>query len=116
MIYVYKCTKCFKKHEVIKRVSEYKKDEHCPTCNSKSDMFYTPPNLTIDKTVPSFNPALGKVIKNKRELKYEIDKNDLVEVGNEKTQVIHKEMDKTKEHKKAVRWENALKEVRNDRQ
>lgn len=31
--YKYICKKCDKKHTVIKKISEYDREEHCPDCN-----------------------------------------------------------------------------------
>lgn len=102
------------KFDVIKPVSEYKKKELCPFCETQASRVFTAPHFSVDKTQAEYNPAIGKVIKNKRHLKYEVDKRGLIEVGNEKPKKIHSEMEATRKHKRQQRYEQAMKEVQNN--
>ena len=111
MIYPYQCTSCNLSFDVIKSAKFYKTLEYCPDCNSKGQRVFTPPQISVDKTQPEYNPAFGKVIKNKRHRKYEADKRGMIEVGNEKPDILQKDADNTLEHKKNKRWDDALKEI-----
>ncbi len=59
-------------------------------------MIFTAPQLSLSvcKEEPEYNPAFGRVVKNRQERKELAKQLNMVEVGNEKPSTIHKESDK----------------------
>jgi hypothetical protein len=53
-----------------------------------------------------YNPALGQVVKNSRHRKEIAKQKGLIEVGNEKTESLHKQADKQRADKLKKTWEN----------
>lgn len=89
MIYIYECIHCSKKYELIKPALQSSQLEYCPVCHFELNKVFTAPRINMGKGYePSYNPAFGKVIHNKAELKDTIKKlndqgRDIQEVGND---------------------------------
>jgi len=111
VIYAYECDNCGFKFDVVKPATHYKDEEYCANCKCVSRRLFSPPLLTIDKTQPEFNHAFGKVIRNKSHRNEEAKKRGMVEIGNERPDVIHKAMDNQKAHLRKAKWDNVIKEL-----
>ncbi len=90
MIYDYKC-QCGKQFDVIKSMHDASRKESCPKCNHTAKRIYTAPQLVVRNDEPEYNPALGCVVRNSKHRKEIVKQNNLIEVGNEKVDIIHKD-------------------------
>jgi hypothetical protein len=105
MIYNYECDKCNVSFDVIKPVNLYNRPEPC-TCGEIARKTFSISRPIIDKTSNEYNPALGTVVKNKAHKQELMKQRGLIEVGNEKPETIHKEMNKTLKHKQDKIWDD----------
>lgn len=111
MIYDYFCPKCEKNKEITKSMHESKRIEYCVQCNSLLDRVYS--SKIHFKGAKSndaeYNPAFGKIIKNKRERQYEAEKRGWVEVGNDykSGESMQKDFDAKRKQKNNKIWEEA---------
>ena len=111
MIYAYKC-ECGLEKDVVKPASEYNSQENCDRCDRVMNKVLT--TFLFHGSKPQhaeFNPAFGKVIKNKRHREYEAQKNGMVEIGNEKTETMCNYFDKQRKDKRNANWKQAIEEV-----
>lgn len=110
MIYDYKCEKCEKVIESVRRVDDRNEPERCDCGGMASRIFSYGGCLSFGTFKAGYYPTFGKTFTNESQLKdaltkHEIDTgNKLVEVGNEKI--------KTKKQKKKVNWDEAQRELR----
>ncbi len=82
--------------------------ESCPTCNSPGKRIYTRPYLSGTKVFEAdYYPSLGKVFKTQRELKYHLDKHEIIDAGKEfdSPESIHKHFDKARADKHKKSWD-----------
>jgi len=114
MIYPYECKTCGP-FEVIKSVKEIDKPEQCPTCYiiTKDRRIGLTRLGDVDNN-PSYNPAFGKVINSKSHLRSELARmrdegRDMIEVGNESPDKIHKHFESARAEKLKNSWEPAEK-------
>lgn len=112
MNYDYKC----KEHgvfEIWKPMSEAAKPEHCPTCGTEGVRLWNNKSGFMGEKVEhaSFNPGLGCVVKSRRHASEIAASRGLVEVGNEKPDTVHKEMDSLREHKREQSYNEVLKSL-----
>ena len=106
MTYLYLCEKCDIETEVIKPMAESGRKEKCVQCKCVMQRVYTPAEIIGAKVVDAeYSPAFGKVLKNKRERQYMIDKTGAIEVGNEKPETVHKHFDTERERRREKKWE-----------
>lgn len=84
--YEYLCKDCGSQFDVIKSIKDYDLPESCHSCQSLTTVrqisrthFYG----ASDWDSASYNPAFGKVIKNKKHRDEEAKRLGLIEVGNE---------------------------------
>jgi putative FmdB family regulatory protein len=114
MIYPYQCKSCGP-FEVVKSVKDIDNPEQCPTCYI----------ITTDRRIgltrlgdvdmqPAWNPAIGKFIKSKSHLREELSRlkgagHDMIEVGDESPDKIHKHFDEGRKQKLEDSWEPAEK-------
>ena len=88
MKYPYHCH-CGHDALIDKKMADSARKENCPTCKSVMERVYTPPLVHISHIESQYNPAFGKVIHNKTELKNELARHEgetgekLYEVGND---------------------------------
>lgn len=92
MIYGYNCEKCSNEFDVVKSADLMEREENCAQCGEVATRQFLPHNLYLNKTSVThaeFNPAFGKVIKNKSHLKDELSRHEdrtgskMVEIGND---------------------------------
>ena len=91
--YEFFCKKCDSVFEVVESIKEYDGDGECPTCrNISTERILSAKIHFIGAAVesPEYNPAFGKVVKNKHERKELAKRHGLEEIGNEKPENIHK--------------------------
>lgn len=92
MIYSYQCDGCGGEAvDVVKSAAYSDRPEYCGKCNEPMRRLYSAVHFTTKSVFdkPSYNPAFGKVINSKHQLKDEIRRasdegKEIVEVGNEK--------------------------------
>lgn len=88
-------------------MDEYNTPETCIRCGAKTEKMYTKFLFSGSKPQHAeWNPAFGKVIKNKDHRKEEAKKRDWVEVGNEPLASLEKNLTKTKEDNYKNSWES----------
>ncbi len=106
-IYDYSCQKCDKDYEIIKSIKEYSGNDPCPSCGNigqriiKSVVFYGEKVQNAE-----YNPGLGKIVKNKYHRSELTKQMNVIEIGNEKPEVIHKKFDKDRSEKLKKSWED----------
>lgn len=125
MIYPYHCTPCDEIFEVTKRLADIEEPGSCPNCGVLShDRRIGLPRIGFVEVEPAFNPAFGKIIKNKSHLRSEMAKladmgRPVVEIGDEPVENIHKSHDKARSDRAAQRWaepvEKCLQDVNHGR-
>lgn len=96
MVYSYECPACSGEFDVVKSISEVDRAESCAKCNVTAKRIFKSANIRFSGTKvehAEYNPAFGKVIRNKRERRYEAEKRGMVEVGND-----FKSSDSMREH------------------
>ncbi len=111
MTYVYECDTCAHTFDVIKSVDLRNEPEHCERCNAPARREFFPKHLHYSGTKVThaeWHPAFGRVIKNQRDLKYEVDKTGAIEVGNEKPERIKKHFDDLREERRNKSWDKVL--------
>jgi putative FmdB family regulatory protein len=118
VIYPYKCTECGHKFEVIKSVKDIDTPERCPKCCTKSERYIARTHFygAGDWDKAAYNPAFGKIIRSKAHLREELsiaasEGREMVEIGNEPVDNIHKDMDRKREERAAERWREADREL-----
>lgn len=119
MIYPYECQNCGYDFDVYKSLSEMNRPEPCPKCDSDKTVRYIARCFFHGEKVQeaSYNPAFGKVINNKSHLREEMSKykdqtgGELVEVGTEKVENIHRHAEKTQKERRENRWRKVSDEL-----
>lgn len=110
MIYSYWCDRCEQGVDIYKTAKEIDTREFCDECDSiMSRQFVFQGQMSVPNIEPHYNPAFGKIIHSKQELKDTVrqhnDKHgtDLQEVGNERV--------RAKKRERFVNAESAAKEL-----
>lgn len=110
MIYPYRCKTCGHDFEIICKVSEYQAEVPCKGegCEATAKRYYTPHHVmgADDWNNTEYNPGLGCVTRNRKHAREIAKSRGLIEVGNEKTESIHKEFDKKRADKRKERWDS----------
>jgi putative FmdB family regulatory protein len=85
LTYVYQCTKCAVKFDVIKSVADFDRNEFCEDCGAPAERKFTPRVHIMGAKVEDaeYNPALGCVTKGRRHREEIAKSMGLVEVGND---------------------------------
>lgn len=107
--YEYMCDDCEIITEIDKSMKLASRNEACGTCGRQGRRLYSS-QITLAGTAvqhAEYNPAFGKVIKNKRERDELAKKHGLIEVGNESVEKLHKHFDDARAAKLKKRWESA---------
>lgn len=106
--YAYECQKCANAFDVVKAVADLNRTEACSECNSPDTSrvisrthFYG----ASDWDKAEYNPAFGKVIRNKKHRDAEAKARGMVEVGNENVEKIHEHFDKQLEKQNKDSWD-----------
>lgn len=119
--YPFRCKDCGSEFDLIMRVSDYEKLQTaesgkritaCTNCKGPAQRFYTPHEVcgADDWNNQTWNQGLGCYTKSNKHARDIAKSKGLIEVGNEKTDTIHKEFDTKREEKRQERWDNALKD------
>ena len=104
--YQYDCLKCDKEYETFKSIKEYKRDDPCPTCGNIGQRLIKPVQFfNTGVQDAEFNIGLGKVTKNAKHRDELAKRMGMIEIGNEKPEVIHKKFDTDREEKRKKSWE-----------
>lgn len=107
-IYEYNCEKCDQEYEVLKSIKEYKKDDPCPLCGNigerilSSQIYFTGTKIEDAE----YNPGLGVITKSKKHRDELVKRKNLVEIGNENPETVHRLHDKAREEKRKKSWED----------
>lgn len=106
--YPYHCEKCDKGFEVVKTMSEYNKPEFCSSCGMEGRYVFTPPRAIIGASVQNaeYNPAFGKIVRNKNERDELAKRNGLIEVGNDDPNKMVDRSEKDRKEKLEKSWED----------
>lgn len=109
MLYPYHCNKCGQDHDVVKSMHDSGRSEPCPVCEVTMDRVYTVPYLSGTSVQHAeYNPAFGKVVKNKRERDELAKRKGMIEVGNDygSPEKLQKKFDKEREDKSERSWDD----------
>lgn len=115
--YPYFCTKCELEFEVIKSIKDYDSEESCIQCSKVSNRRIGLVNFNgASDWKPEYNPALGCVVKSKshqREIlsRYKGEGRELIEVGNEPVENIHKYYDNQRAEVSNKRWNESSEKI-----
>ena len=115
--YPYRCSKCENKFDVIKSISAIDTAESCTNCYSIADRCIGLVNFNgAADWSGSYNPAFGCYVRSKvhqREILAELkDKGrEMVEVGTEPVEKIHKHYDNQRDKIRADRWNESAEQV-----
>lgn len=107
-IYEYFCSKCDRKFEVIKPISQFNSPEKCEKCRKpviklvSSGIFFTGTKIEDAE----YNPGLGVITKSKKHRDELVKRKNLIEIGNETPETIHKHHEKAREEKRKKSWED----------
>ena len=106
MIYEYDCEKCDKKFEVEKIMADSSNIEKCPTCKNNGQRIFSKVTFLNEKVQSSeFNIGLGKIVKNSKHRDELAKRMNLVEIGSEKVESIHKKFENDKAEKTKKSWD-----------
>jgi putative FmdB family regulatory protein len=89
MIYVYKCDGCEKNFDIVKSVSDFDREELCPTSGVTMTRQFTPAKIYLGKTSVEdsyYHPAFGQVVSGDSHAQKLAKERGWVEVGNEKVE------------------------------
>lgn len=107
-IYDYHCSKCDTDFEVVQPIKEYTGKGECPSCgNVSNERIFSHQVYFVGASVQhaEYNPAFGKVVKNKKERDELAKRHGLIEIGNEKTETVHKVAENTLKEKLKKSWD-----------
>ena len=110
MVYAYRCSTCGHEFDVIKRASDYDKEEACERCTSPAIREFVPQKLHLVHTKvqeAEYNPGLGCVTKSRQHRAEICKEKGLEEIGNENPEKIHKHFDSRREENWERGWNNA---------
>lgn len=105
MMYPYKCDPCKIEFDIIKPIRDCSNEEFCPECKIKARRIYSFSQIMVDRTKPEYYHSFGKVVKNKREKEYLMKKHDVVEIGNESPDKMHRTFEKQRNEKRKNSWD-----------
>jgi hypothetical protein len=124
MIYTYRCLRveCDRgTFDITKSVKAIDDEEICPTCLHPAERIFNPGKPQIMNAGDGWNdhavnPAFGKVIGSKAMLRKELAEAksrgyEMIEVGNEPVEKIHKAGESSREQTRNDRWRQAAREV-----
>jgi hypothetical protein len=121
MEYSYHCKRGCSDFYIAKRAANIDDPETCPKCDAPGERFFNPGKIQLMGVGDGWfddtpNPAFGKVIGSRANLRKELAEmkaqgREVVEVGNEPVENIHKLAEDTQRAKSAARWAKASEEV-----
>jgi putative FmdB family regulatory protein len=109
MVYTYRCSQCDYEFDVIKSVKKFTRTERCSTCKQEA-LLQISSKVHFSGTKvqdAEYNPAFGKVIKNKYHRDEEAKRQNMIEVGNDfkSGESMQKHYDKVREDKRKRAWD-----------
>lgn len=115
--YPYFCETCKDGFDVTKSVSQIDDDENCKKCGCVAQRHIARVNFNgASDWNSSYNPALGCVVRSKshqREIlsRYKAEGRELIEVGNEPVENIHKHYDQQRLDTQKERWSESPEKI-----
>lgn len=106
--YDYNCEKCDTPFEITESIKTYDGRGQCPTCGNVSvERIFSHKVYFVGSAVQhaEYNPAFGQVVKNKQHRDELARRKGLVEIGNEKTESIHKHYEQAREERLKKSWD-----------
>ena len=109
MTYSYHCTPCGLTFDVIKRVSEMDAEETCEKCKLVAERVFNPKIYLSGTKVQeaAYNPGLGCVVRNENHKREIMKQRNLIEIGSEKPETIHKHYDNERKDRWEKSWNDA---------
>lgn len=105
--YLYRCTRCGVKSEIVKSMHDSSREEICGECNITLDRVYTSFQILGAKVQDAeFNTGLGCVVKSTRHRKELAERRGLIEIGNETPETSHREIVVKREKEREKEWDN----------
>lgn len=100
-IYDYFCEKCSLEYEVIKSIKDYDGKDKCTSCGKVGNRVFSFNVHFIGTKIEDaeWNPGLGAITKSKKHRDELAKRKNMVEIGNESTDSIHKHFDSVREDK-----------------
>ncbi len=112
--YAYLCQACSADFDVVCPISEIDNRVECPRCavaNGKAQRQLTRTSFYGAKVEDaSYDPGLGMVVKSDKHRRDEAKARGLIEIGNEKPEVVHKYFDDKRAEIRKDRWAEADRE------
>lgn len=101
-IYEYKCPECEHIFEQFLRIADYTPTASCPDCGKESTRIYSPVHFSVDNwDRRGWQPAVGRPLKNKADLKDWLKANNMSEVGPEDAKAVKERRKELLESRKA---------------
>ena len=113
-IYEYRCQACEAPFDIACPISDIDNRVECPKCaviNGKAQRQLTRTSFygaAVEDS--SWDPGLGMVVKSNKHRRDEAKARGLIEIGNEKPEVVHKYFDQKREEIRNDRWTEASKD------
>lgn len=109
MIYEYQCNKCESRFDVVKPVAEMERAEPCPMCGVEfTERVFSPRIYFNNASVQNaeFNMGLGCVTRNRQHRAEIAKQRELIEVGSESSETVHREIVVKKEKERDKAWKD----------
>ena len=106
--YDYSCQRCYESYIIIKSIKEYDGKDACPKCGEIGTRIISSKIHFVGAKVEDaeMNVGLGKVTKGKRHREELAKRMNVVEIGNESTDSIHKHFDSAREDARKKRYDD----------
>lgn len=110
MNYPYRCLKCEGTFEVIKSLAHINDVERCPECQSYRVERYISRTSFYGASVEDaeYNPAFGQVVRDKKHRNQLAKERNMVEIGNETPEKIHKKFDQDRDIKEKTSYDKIV--------
>lgn len=107
-LYEYFCEKCDIQYDIIKSIKEYKRDDQCPMCGNIGDRIFSKDITFLGTKIEDaeFNVGLGTITKSKKHRDELAKRMNLVEIGNEKPDTVHKIFDNARAEKRKKAYDD----------
>ena len=105
--YDYSCANCKKEYSIVKNITSYNGLDECPDCKTIGQRIFSSVTF-IGEGVQSaeYNPAFGKVVKNKHHRSELAKQMNLVEIGNDfkSPELIHSKLETDRQERLSQAW------------
>lgn len=111
--YPYECPACQFEFEVVKPVADIDQQETCLKCGAVSNRYIGRTHFygASDWKGAEFDPSLGCVVRSNKHRRELAKRRGMVEIGNEKPETIHREMESSRAHREEMSWRQVDKEA-----